>query len=362
MNVTIIGCGNAGLIHAGKLVEQGHKVTLLKTSNYRNQHFRNMVNDGGYFLRNGYDSETHCVEIRPALITCDAKTAVASADVIVIMVVTTAHESVAKMIADYVRDGQIICICPAYMGSLVFKQYISKDVTYCEMETTSYNGRIRGNVVDVTFHNVRNAVSVLPVSRASEASKVISELFGDVCVTRKNILESALYNPNMIEHPVGILLSASRIENSKRDFNMYRESFTPSVIRVINEFDKTKCNVLEQFGCTPISHADVDRWRYGTGDNVTYEESFMHFAEFANNGPYSVQNRYILEDVPMGVGLLSSLAEVVSVDHSLQDGIISIASALTGENLKQKSRTIQCLIKSAGKNIVKNDVLRAIEG
>lgn len=39
MKITVIGCGNSGLIHAAKMIEKGHAVGLLKTSNSVNEEF-----------------------------------------------------------------------------------------------------------------------------------------------------------------------------------------------------------------------------------------------------------------------------------------------------------------------------------
>ena len=43
MNITIVGCGNSGLIHAAKLIQKGHKVCLLKTSNSINNSFYDII-------------------------------------------------------------------------------------------------------------------------------------------------------------------------------------------------------------------------------------------------------------------------------------------------------------------------------
>ena len=46
MKITVIGCGNSGLIHAAKLIENHHQVALLKTSNATNNEFyRNGLTD-----------------------------------------------------------------------------------------------------------------------------------------------------------------------------------------------------------------------------------------------------------------------------------------------------------------------------
>ena len=49
MRVTIIGCGNAGLIHAAKLIEKNIDVALLKTTEAANNVFFDIISsEGGY--------------------------------------------------------------------------------------------------------------------------------------------------------------------------------------------------------------------------------------------------------------------------------------------------------------------------
>ena len=243
MKVTIIGCGNSGLIHAAKLMEKGHQVCLLKTSAYNSSYFEKIQREGAYDVVDE-TNHGHQFRVSPALITMDAKAAVEFADVMMVMTTTLQHESVAQKIAPYVRDGQIIALIPGYMGSLIFKKYINANVTYSEWETTAYNGRVMFNeFVRITFYNPRNAISVLPQSESQRVLDLFSGCFDNTHYLRRNILESALHNPNMIVHTIGTLLSASRIEYSKGEFWMYKEAFTPSVIKVIQAFDVEKNKV-----------------------------------------------------------------------------------------------------------------------
>ena len=48
MKITIIGCGNSGCAHAFKLSENGHSVTLLKTSHaMHDENFDIILKNGG---------------------------------------------------------------------------------------------------------------------------------------------------------------------------------------------------------------------------------------------------------------------------------------------------------------------------
>lgn len=342
--VTVVGCGNAGLIHAAKLIEKGYEVCLLKTSSTtNNSFFDTIVKEQGYQVNDTTSGRVFFA--RPYMITRNVETAIEFADVIIVMTTTLQHESVAKLIGPSVKDGQTIVLCPGYMGSLIFKKYISKDVTYCEWETTAYNGRIMdSSYVKITFYNPRNAISVLPVSRRDDVLKVLSKMFDNTNYTRANILESAIHNPNMMVHTIGMLFSASRIEYSKGEFWMYREAFTESVVNVIRNFDIQKNEVLKAYGCEPLNYFDAAKWRNEEDLSIDAMESFRSFAESSNKGPMFLNHRYLLEDVPMGLCLFSSLGRAAGIDTSIADSIANLASALLNKDLKAEGRTIEHLL------------------
>lgn len=360
MKITVIGSGNAGLIHAAKLYEKNFEVGVLKTSSYGDMTFFNTIAERGEYDVMDMTSGGRKFTAKMAFITRDVRMAVEFADILMVMTTTRQHEDVAQLIAPFVHDGQLIVLCPGYMGSLIFKKYIRKDVVYSEWETTAYNGRIvDGKFVRITFYNPRNAVSVLPVSKAEEVLGTLSQLFDNTHYLRRHILESALHNPNMIVHPIGILFSASRIEHSGGEFWMYREAFTPSVVRVIQAFDRRKNEILEAFGCEPLDYFEAAKWRNEEDLSIPAMDVFHSFGESSNKGPSYIDHRYLNEDVPMGLGLYISIGKVLGVDTSIQESIMTLASALLGKDLKAQSRTIQYLLGK--EDVTVEDIKRAIE-
>ena len=346
MKFTIIGCGNSGLIHAAKLYEKGYQVALLKTSNTNVRYFDIIQEEKSFKVKDDtIQGNGREFVVKPTLITRNVKEAVDFGDIIMVMTTTSQHEFVAQLIAPYVKDGQTIILVPGYMGSLIFKKYINKNVTYSEWETTAYNGRIVNNeYVRISFYNPRNAISVLPVSRTQQVLDIFFQCFDNTKYTRKHILESAFHNPNMIVHPIGILFSASRIEYSNGEFWMYREAFTPSVVNVIKAFDVEKNKVLQAFDCEPLDYFEAAKWRNEEDLSIDAMTVFRSFADSSNKGPSFIDHRYLNEDVPMGLGLYISVAKIVGVDTSIQEGIASLASALLNKDLRKGARTIQYLL------------------
>lgn len=362
MNITIIGCGNSGLIHAAKLIEKGFtSVGILKTSNSINEDFFTVIQkENGYNVKDETNGGNR-FWVKPVFITRDVKSAIQFADILMITTTTLQHEYIAGLIAPYVRDGQLIALIPGYLGSLIFKRYINKDVTYSEWETTAYNGRIMDALyVRVTFYNPRNAISVLPVSRKDEVLEIFSAFFDNTRYTRKNILESAVHNPNLIVHTIGMLLSASRIEYSQGEFWMYREAFTKSVVNVIKAFDVQKNRILNHFGIDSLDYFEAAKWRNEEDLTKDAMEVFRSFAASSNKGPTTLEHRYLLEDVPAGLCLFSSIGKVVNLETTIADSIIILASALLGRDFWKEGRTIEKLLDK--EDVSFDDISKAING
>ena len=167
-----------------------------------------------------------------------------------------------------------------------------------------------------------------------------------------------MHNPNMIVHPIGMLFSAARIEHSHGEFWMYKEAFTPSVLKVIHDFDMQKNSLLQEFGCEPLNYFEAAKWRNERDLTRDAMEVFHDFSKAANKGPAMIDHRYLNEDVPMGLGLYISVAKLVGVDTSIQEGIVALSSALLGKDLKSGARTIQYLLGK--QDVTVEDIKRAI--
>lgn len=125
---------------------------------------------------------------------------------------------------------------------------------------------------------------------------------------------------------------------------MYKEAFTESVINVIKAFDVQKNKILNAFDCNSLDYFEAAKWRNEEDLSIDAMTVFRSFANSSNKGPSFINHRYLNEDVPMGLGLFISIGKIVGVDTSIQEAIMSLASALLGKDLKVKSRTINSLL------------------
>ncbi len=340
MKITVIGAGNAGTTISADLSNKGHCVTLVKTSNslHNEHHIRlSQTNTVKVFdLDKTYEAKIN--------FTDDIKSAVQSAELIIVFVQTNYHKDIISRISPYLRSGQTVLLEPGYLSTCFLLSECKEDITVIEAESSSIDCRITApGEVTVLFKNVLNPFGVYPVEKRDHAEKILSELEYPFTITN-SVIEAALHNPNLIVHTVGAIMSIPRIEYSKGDYWMYREVFTPHVWNIVEALDKEKMDVLEKLGCERLPYVEACKLRNSTDKD---ENALDAFFDYANNhspsGPTTPDSRYITEDVPQGLVLLESLASVLDIDVPVCSGLINLACASLQTDFRRSGRTVSTL-------------------
>jgi opine dehydrogenase len=213
---------------------------------------------------------------------------------------------------------------------------MTKDVVLAESVTFPYCCRCLNGPGTVNIHRVdgpRMLICCLPASDTPRVIKALEGTYADVVKPAKSILEPALYNVNIIVHPVGALLNMGRIEHSSGEFYMYKEGITPSVKKVVNRMDSERAALFCKLGYKPYTYDEV----FFDCFNMSVEE----FAATSSKGPFNMQDRYVTEDIPMGATLTLSLGRKADVPMPTYEAMIHLASVInnidyysTGRNLE----------------------------
>lgn len=342
MKIAMLGAGNAGCAVSADLTMHGHEVTLIKTSH-------SMHDDNFNFLLENEEKMTlnEFGDIKSANIyklsrdVADIK----DAEVVIIYIQTKFHEQLIERIAPYLQDGQILLINPGYLSTAyVLKHCPDKDIIIAEAESSFIDGRImEPGLFRVGFRNVRNPIGIYPSARKEEAIAKLDQL-GERFVYLDSVVEAALHNPNLVVHTVGAVMSIPRIEKSKGDFCMYHEAYTrdnPATWRILEALDAEKMNVLDKLGFDRLSYVEACKYRNSLDDNIDAKEVFLEYAEMPTRakGPTVVDSRYISEDVPQGLVMLEALGKALNVETPIASGLIAIASAALGRDLRAEGRT-----------------------
>ena|SRR5215470_8504585 len=333
MKVTIVGTGHGGCAMAAVMAMRGHEVSVLKLGTTMHMdNFRVLESHHRIRLEGIEGSGTfplHRVSTHPEEV-------IPSAELILVYYVANYQPMVARALSPYLHSAQTVILNPGYAGSLIFTSAMTTGANgfplLAEFETLPYSSRITmPGSVSIVSRNVRHPFATYPASRGSELIAHVGHILGE-CVQRRHILEVALHNPNLVIHTIGVLLNPASIEDHGKRFAMYRDGFSESVWNVVFRLDNEKMDVLEKLGAPRIPY--FEEFKLRTFEDLTIDsfEGFRHYASEAPDGPFSIDHRYITEDVPIGLGLLHSLGSMVGVKTPICDTLIHLASALLPEH------------------------------
>jgi opine dehydrogenase len=332
--IAVVGAGNGGTAIAGDLSLAGHECRLFEFEDWAGN-VTAVVEKGGIKVT----GVAHTGFAKVALATTDIKAALDGAELIMVATQAQTHTRVAQAIAPLVGDGQVVILWPGSGGTLEFRRIfdelrVKADVVLGEATTLPYCCRRLEGPGTVNIHRIdgpRIHVAALPASRSPELMAALKGVY-DTVVPARSILEPALYNPNIIVHTAGALLNMGRIEHSQGEFWMYKEGITPSVKKIMNGMDRERQAIMTALGYKPMTYEQVF--------TDLFNVSVAEFAVASSKGPFSMQDRYVTEDVPMGVTLTASLGRLLGIPTPMYDAIIHIASLVneteyykTGRNL-----------------------------
>jgi len=337
-SICIIGAGNGGSAIAGDMTLAGHSCRLFEFPEYASNIVPIIEQKG---IKVTGIARTGFAQIE--LATNHLSEAVLGADLIMVTTVALAHERIARELAPLLEAGQTIVLWPGSGGTLVFRKIwdemgFDKDVYLAEGVTFPYCCRRLGGPGTVNIHRIDGPNMLLAALPATDTEAVVRALEGTYADKVKpaiSMLEPALYNVNIIVHPVGALLNMGRIEYSNGDFYMYREGITPSVKKVLYAMDAERSSLFKALGYNPYTYDEV----FFDCFNMTVEE----FAVTSSKGPFSMQDRYITEDIPMGTTLTVSLARKAGVLTPTYDTMIHLASVVNETDYYSVGRNLENL-------------------
>ncbi|HWI62334.1 MAG TPA: NAD/NADP octopine/nopaline dehydrogenase family protein [Symbiobacteriaceae bacterium] len=332
-NVTIIGAGNGGVTMAADLLHKGHRVTLYNRSE---EPLRTLQDAGEILVTGAWEGRTRLPDM-----TTDLAEAVASAEVILVATVANAHAGLAAQMAPLLIDGQAVLLAPGYFGSVLFRQACEKvgrrHVLVGETASFPYACRIiaPGKVVLKAEKAVLDAAAA-PASMTRMWLSIMRDVYPQLAQAQ-NALEVALNNPNPVAHPIACLLNAAHFERPSPHQPRVEEWETPRVQRLIAELDWERVMLLESLGLQGISMEEFLHRSYPTGKRQP-----DRVGQIAPNS-YPVPERYVTEDVPHGLVLAESVANLAGLEMPVTSATIDLANLLYDQDFRQQGYTLQRL-------------------
>lgn len=353
--VAVLGGGNGGHAVAAELALAGFAVNFFELPQFE-AGFATVLRTREVTVDGGSGERT----ARLNLTTTDIRSAVDGAGTIFVVTPAFGHKAMAEACAPHVREGQTVVLLPGTGGSLEFARIFrrrknTRGVVLAESTTLPFGARLKApGIVSVFVKALILPLGVFPAKRVTGVVKDLKRFFPAILPAR-DVLEAAVNNANPIVHPVAALFNAGRIEHSRGDFHLYAEGMTPAVARAFESLNAERTAICRAMGYRLYHWDNLDF--QGTSLGETEEECREHILTTSMDacfgagsiqpgikmrGPADLKDRYIAEDVPYGMVLLSTLGALVKVPTPTHDAVIRLTSVInrtdywkTGRSMKQ---------------------------
>ncbi|MGZ3605602.1 MAG: NAD/NADP octopine/nopaline dehydrogenase family protein [Thermodesulfobacteriota bacterium] len=353
--VAVLGGGNGGHAVAANLSLAGFKVNFFELPRFA-ESFEKVLRTKEIQIRgisvDGVARLNHA--------TTDIQQAIKDAEVIFVITPAFGHKAMAEACVPFIQDEQIIVLMPGSGGSLEFvnmikQKKVKREITFAETCTLPYGARLKGpGHVSVLINAVILPTGVFPSKKTGEVIPKLKQFYSAI-IPAKDVLEAAINNPNPIVHPAATLLSATRIEHSKGEFYLYAEGMTPAVARTYESLNEERLSICKVMGYKLYHWDNLEFRDYNLGEteeecryrilNTSMDAAFGKdgiYAGIKMKGPEHLKDRYVTEDVPYGMVLLSTLGDLLGVPTPTHNAVIQLASVInridyweTGRGMKQ---------------------------
>ncbi|MBM7715006.1 NAD/NADP octopine/nopaline dehydrogenase family protein [Siminovitchia sp. FSL H7-0308] len=332
MKFTIIGAGNSGQSMAAHLTLLGYNISLYDIQ----ESLIEGINEKG-----GIEVEGFIQGFAPVKATTNLENAMENTDVIMITTTGSAHRTVARAIAPYLQDGQVIMLCPGYWGALecrsIFRDMgMNKKVYVAETESFIYtcHSTAPGHV---QIRKIKESLefSALPSSDSAIVKDRLSEVYPQLKIAG-SVLVTTLNNCNPILHVPIALLNAGRIE-SEGEFAFFLEGATPSVVNVVEELEQERLVMGRHLGIKLSPALDLLRRFYRVEATTLYKSIQKNPVYQCEKAPVTLNHRYIYEDIPYGLHPMVELGEKLGIHMRCCNLLIDMASLLVKEDLRERA-------------------------
>lgn len=340
MKIAVIGAGNGGQSIAGYLALLGYDTSLYDIDVKK---LDELKEKGGIQLTGRIEGfgKIDCI-------TNDIAEAMRGAEIVMVTTVANAHRTVAKSMAPYVEEGQIIILNPGRTcGALVFNQTLkiegcTKRFYLGEAQTLVYACRIIENG-KVNVIGVKDEVYLagLPASDSDYILSKINPIY-PCFIKADNVLRTSLENIGAMFHPCICLFNAATIERQD-EFWFYRD-MTNQVARFIEKFDKERLSVGKAYRVDLLSVKEWIKFAYKNTEGDTLCERMKNNPAYHDiKAPGTIFTRQLTEDIPTGVLPIMELGKAAGVYVPLLTSMVNTIEALLDLDMHTNGRSLKNL-------------------
>ncbi len=347
--IAVLGGGAGGHAVAAEAVWAGHTVTWAELPQFAEALAPVKASRTIEVLGRGAEPVAATVDA----VTSDVGNAVDPADIVFIVVPCFGHQPMSEACARHLRDGQAVVFLGEGSGSLVLRKVLKdtglrREILIGETNSLPYVARLRApGRVQATPKRGGTLLAAYPGWGTAELLRRVQPLW-PAMTAATNVLETILINFNAIDHVAAVVCNAGALETRLTPALLWGEGASPGVARVIEAVDDEILAIRGALGFkdrTPYRDFLVAQGLLDAPQPNTYEalRRSLLAASVFHCGPDALRFRYISEDVPYALVLISDLGRVAGVATPVIDGLIALASALNGADYRAGGRTLASL-------------------
>ncbi len=344
MVYAVVGAGHGGRAMAAHLALMGFRVHLYNRSP---EHIEVIKRRMGIDLES-YEGGPKGFA-RLALVTSDLKEAVRKADVVMVVLPSSAHAEIAAKMAPALREGQYVILHPGRTcGAIEFYKAVrdagcQAKVIIAEAETFIYASRADGPAQSRIFR-IKEAVplAALPAIYTPEVLEALAPAYPQF-IDGVDVLHTGLNNMGAIFHPAITLLNAGWIEATHGDFEFYIEGVTPSVARILEVLDRERVTIASSLGIRARTALEWLKLAYDTTGEDLHEAIHNQPGYYGIKAPPTLRHRYIFEDVPMSLVPMAALGKRYGVSVRGMESLINLANFIHRTDYWRRGRTLDKL-------------------
>jgi len=180
--------------------------------------------------------------------------------------------------------------------------------------------------------------------------------YGDGPVGGDTVMDIGFSNVNPVLHCPGTILGVGVMENfgvifgeDKYKYSIYSHAYCPSISQVQYSFYQEQCKLAKAMG---VGIQEFERKQFFSRENILgCEYMGMDYVipfdqqdpiQFGT-GPFTMDNRYITEDVPVGCHVYHELGKRFGIRTPVIDSMINLASAILERDFYEEGYTLDYL-------------------
>jgi opine dehydrogenase len=344
--VAVLGSGAGALTIAAELGLRGAEVTLADFPRFATG-LEAVASAGGVEIL----CDWHGPTLGPVAATSDDPAAAArGCPLVVVSVPAFGHTPFAEALAPVLDDGQVLIWAGEGGGALSTVAALRAlgrrpAVVLGETNTLPYGARLQGRGRVAAQRKAGGTLIAGLPARSGEAVLAAARQIWSWASAAQNVWETVLVNYNAIDHVATLLCNLGSVEGRTGQMLLWGEGATPGVARAIESVDLELLGLREALGLHSrrryaeflVDQGLVDK--AGGSLHETIQASRLAQAGFSC-GPGALESRYLTEDVPYALVLAASIGDEVGVETPLIDGLVALASAVTGTDWRARGRTL----------------------